>query len=96
MLEKAGEQCHYFGILNETELLTANKARLDQNMCINLQANTGGLPLHHPIMADYNGLWPVCDMKGQLAIAAMGSALSWGLGDTVTTGFFFTLIPMPL
>lgn len=46
VLEKAVGHYQYFGVLNTiTGILYANKAQLEQNMCVNLQANIDGLPL---------------------------------------------------
>lgn len=57
VLEKAGGQYQYFGVLNAiTGLLYANKAQLEQNMCVNLQANIDGLPLFR---SSTTQLWPI-------------------------------------
>lgn len=46
VLEKAVGHYQYFGELNAiTGIFYANKAQLEQNMCVNLQGNIDGLPL---------------------------------------------------
>ena len=55
--EKAGGQYHYFGVLNAIKaVLNANKAQLQQHMCLNLQTNIDGLPL---FKSSSTQLWPI-------------------------------------
>ena len=58
VLEKAGGQYQYFGALIAiTGILHTNTDQLEQNMCVNLQANIDGLPLFRCLTTKFSWTW---------------------------------------